>query len=212
MTCVLVIDDHPIVLNGCRRILEDAGVDTVLEASDLANGYRLYQQHKPDVVVVDLSMQGEEIGGLSLIRKIRSKDALTGILVFSMNTNPRIVASALEAGASGYLLKDTSLEELVKAVEQVQSGARYINHELAMQVALLSKNPRPNPLADLTSREREVLILLSEGKPYGLIAGQLQISYKTVVNISYRLKQKLDVVSLPGLIRRAVELLRDRSS
>ena len=211
MTCVLVIDDHPIVLSGCRRILEDAGVETVLEASDLASGYRLYQQHRPDVVVVDLSMQGDEVGGLSLIRRIRSKDALTGILVFSMNTNPRIVASALEAGASGYLLKDTSLEELVKAVEQVQSGTPYINHELAMQVAMLGKTPQPNPMADLTPRERQVLTLLSEGKPYALIAGQLQISYKTVVNIGYHLKLKLDVVSLPELIRKAVELLRGRS-
>ena len=211
MTCVLVIDDHPIVLNGCRRILEDAGVETVLEASDLAGGYQLYHQHKPDVVVIDLSMQGEETGGLSLIRRIRSKDAITGILVFSMNTNPRIVASALEAGASGYLLKDTSLQELVKAVEQVQSGIPYIDHELAMQVALLGKTPRRNPLADLTPRERQVLALLSEGRSYGLIASRLQISYKTVVNICYRLKQKLDVVSLPELILKAVELLRNQS-
>jgi two-component system invasion response regulator UvrY len=211
MTCVLVIDDHPIVLDGCRRILQDAGVEIVLEARDLASGYRLYDQHGPDVVVIDLSMQGEETGGLSLIRRIRSKDALTGILVFSMNTNPRVVASALEAGASGYLPKDASPEDLVKAVERVRSGASYLDHELAMHVAMLSNNPPPNPLADLSPREREVLTLLSEGKPYHLIAGQLLISYKTVVNICYRLKQKLGVVSLPGLIRKAVELLRDPS-
>lgn len=210
MTCVLIIDDHPIVLTGCRRVLEEAGVETILEARDLASGYRLYHRHKPDVVVMDLSMQGQETGGLSLIRRIRSKDAATGILVFSMHSDPRIVASALEAGASGYLLKDTSLEELVKAVDRVQSGAPYVNHELAVQVALLRKSPQPNPLAGLTPRERQVLTLLSEGKPYGLIAERLQVSYKTVVNICYRLKQKLGVTSLPELIRKAVELLPDQ--
>jgi two-component system, NarL family, invasion response regulator UvrY len=210
MTCVLVIDDQPIVLNACRRVLRDAGVEIVIEARDLESGYRLYQQHRPDVVIVDLSMQGQETGGLSLIGRIRSKDTATGILVFSMNTNPRIVASALEAGASGYLPKEAPVEDLVKAVEQVQSGARYLNHELAVEVALLGKNPRQNPLADLTPRERQVLTLLSEGKPYAFIASQLLISYKTVVNTCHSLRQKLDVASLPALIRKAVELLGDQ--
>ncbi len=191
-------------------MLEDSGFETVLEASDLEAGYRLYQQHKPDVVVIDLSMQGQETGGLSLLRRIRAKDAATGILVFSMNTNPHVVAAALEAGASGYLCKDASIEDLVKAVQRVRSGARYLDHELAVKVALLIKNPRSSPLTDLTPRERQVLTLLSEGKSYGFIAGQLLISYKTVVNTCYRLRQKLDVVSLPALIRKAVEL-RDQS-
>ena len=115
MTSVLIIDDHPIVLQGCRRILQDAGVQTVLDAADAVSGYRLYRRHNPDVVIIDLAMQGSGLGGLPLIRRIRSHDPRTRILVFSMHSDPIIVARALEAGATGYVLKDTSSEELVKA-------------------------------------------------------------------------------------------------
>src|SRR5712671_5480456 len=111
MTSVLIIDDHPIVLQGCRRMLEDAGVETVLEARDAAAGYRLYRRHHPDVVIVDLAMQGSGLGGLDVIRRMRSHDPRSRILVFSMHSDPIIAARALEAGATGYVLKDTSSDE-----------------------------------------------------------------------------------------------------
>jgi two-component system, NarL family, invasion response regulator UvrY len=209
MTTVLVIDDHPIVLKGCRRLLEDAGIETVLEARKLVSGYRLYHRHHPDVVVLDLKLRGQELGGLSLIRRISSHGPRTRILVFSMHDDPAVVTSALEAGASGYLLKDEPSEELVKAVEQVRAGMSYLSHQLAVRVVLLRKSPRPDPLADLTQRQIETLTLLSQGKPYGLIAAELGVSYKTVVNTSYQLRLKLSVGSLPELIRKAVELLSD---
>ena len=135
MTSVLIIDDHPIVLQGCRRMLEDAGVKTVLEARDAASGYRLYRRHHPDVVIVDL----------------------------------------------------------------------------AMQVALVRTGVRPNPLADLTPRELQTLSLLAEGKPYGRIAEELNVSYKTVVNACSQLKQKLNAKNLPELIRVAVQLVAAES-
>ena len=117
MTSVLVIDDHPIVLQGCRRMLEDAGVTAVLEARDAVSGYKLYRRHHPSVVIVDLAMQGSGLGGLPLIRRINAHDPSTRILVFSMHSDPIIVARALEAGATGYVLKDTSPAELMKAFE-----------------------------------------------------------------------------------------------
>ncbi len=209
MTSVLIIDDHPIVLQGCRRMLEDAGVKTVLEARDAISGYRLYRRHHPDVVIVDLAMQGGGLGGLEVIRRMRSHDPRSRILVFSMHSDPIIAARALEAGATGYVLKDSN--ELMKAFDQVRSGTPYLSNDLAMQVALVRTGVRANPLADLTPRELQTLSLLAAGKPYGRIAEELNVSYKTVVNACSQLKQKLNAKNLPELIRAAVQLMSTES-
>jgi DNA-binding NarL/FixJ family response regulator len=205
MTSVLVIDDHPIVLQGCRRMLEDAGVDNVLEARDAAAGYRLYRRHRPEVVIVDLALQGGGLGGLDVIRRMHAHDPRARILVFSMHSDPIIAARALEAGATGYVLKDTSSEELMKAFAQVRVGTPYLSNDLAMQVALVRTGVRSNPLAELTPRELQTLSLLAQGKPYGRIAEELNVSYKTVVNACSQLKHKLNVRNLPELIRVAVQ-------
>ena len=207
MTSVLIIDDHPIVLQGCRRMLEDAGVTVVLEARDAVSGYRLYRRHRPDVVIIDLAIQGSGLGGLPLIRRISAHDRRVRILVFSMHSDPIIVARALEAGATGYVLKDTSSEDLLEAFEKVRAGKPYLSADLAMQVALVHTPARQNPLAELTPRELQTLALLAEGKPYGRIAEEINVSYKTVVNVSSQLKQKLDARNLPEQIRTAVQLL-----
>jgi two-component system, NarL family, invasion response regulator UvrY len=209
MTSVLIIDDHPIVLQGCRRMLEDAGIKTVLEARDATSGYRLYRRHHPDVVIVDLAMQGGGLGGLEVIRRMRSHDPRSRILVFSMHSDPIIAARALEAGATGYVLKDS--DELMKAFDQVRTGTPYLSNDLAMQVALVRTGVRANPLADLTPRELQTLSLLAEGKPYGRIAEELNVSYKTVVNACSQLKQKLNAKNLPELIRVAVQLVSTES-
>jgi two-component system, NarL family, invasion response regulator UvrY len=208
MTSVLVVDNHPVVLQGCRRVLERAGVATVLEASDTASGYKLYRCHRPDVVIVDLATKGSGLGGLPLIQRIRSHDSRARILVFSMHNDPVIVTRALEAGAAGYVLKDTPSADLIKAFEAVKAGKHYLSHELAMQIALLHTAARRNPLADMTPRELQTLSLLAEGKPYGCIADELGVSYKTIVNVSFRLKKKLDARNLLELIHVAVQLLR----
>jgi two-component system, NarL family, invasion response regulator UvrY len=207
MTSVLIIDDHPIVLQGCRRMLEDAGIETVLEARDAASGYKLYRRHGPDVVIVDLAMQGNGLGGLSLVRRMRANDPHARILVLSMHSDPIIVARALEAGATGYVLKDTSSEHLLEAFQKVRAGTPYLSNDLAMQVALVHASARQNRLADLTPRELQTLSLLAEGKAYGRIAEELHVSYKTVVNVCSQLKQKLESRNLPELIRTAVQLL-----
>jgi DNA-binding NarL/FixJ family response regulator len=207
MTSVLIIDDHPIVLQGCRRVLEDAGIWPVLTASDLVSGYRLYRRHAPDVAVIDLAIHGKGLGGIDLIRRIRAHRPRARILVLSMHNDAMIVARCLEAGATGYVLKDTSSEQLVKAVQQVATGTPYLDGELAMKVALLgSGRARGNPLADLTPRELQVLALLADGKPYDRIASELNVSYKTVVNVSSQLKQKLQAGNLPELVSTAVKL------
>jgi two-component system, NarL family, invasion response regulator UvrY len=208
MTSALIIDDHPIVLQGCRRVLEDAGLGPILTASDIVSGYRLWCRHAPDVTVIDLAIHGRGLGGIDLIRRIRAHRPRARILVLSMHNDAMIVARCLDAGATGYALKDTSSDELVKAVQQVAAGAAYLDGELAMKVALIgSGRARGNPLANLTPRELEVLALLADGKPYERIASELNVSYKTIVNVSSQLKQKLQAGNLPELISTAVKLL-----
>ena len=168
MTTVLIIDDHPIVLQGCRRMLTDIGIADVIEAGDATSGYRLFSDKRPDVV---------------------------------------IVARALQAGATGYVVKDTSSENFIEAFKKVRVGMRYLSDDLAMQVAFANAPGRENPLAELTPRELQTLALLAEGKPYNRIAADLNLSYKTVVNISSQLKQKLNAENLPELIRIAVKML-----
>jgi len=159
------------------------------------------------VIIVDLGMQGSVLGGLDVIRRMRSHEPSTCILVFSMHNDPTIVARALEAGATGYLLKDASSDELMKAFDQVRSGKPYLSEDLAMRVALLGTGVGLNPLVDLTSRESHMLSLLAKGKTYSSIAEELGVSYKTVVNACLHLKRKLGAKNLPELIRVAVRLL-----
>jgi two-component system, NarL family, invasion response regulator UvrY len=207
MTTVLIVDDHPIVLQGCRRMLQDVGVSEIIEARDTAAGYRLFSEHGPEVVIVDLGLQDNGLGGLELIRRIRADDLNVRILVFSMHSDPVIVARALQAGATGYVVKDTSPEAITEAFQKVRSGRRYLSDDLAMQVAFANTPGQQSPLAELTPRELQTLSLLAEGKPYTRIAEELNVSYKTVVNLSSQLKQKLDADNLPELIRTAVQLL-----
>jgi DNA-binding NarL/FixJ family response regulator len=206
MTSVLIIDDHPIVLQGLRRLLEDAGVNPVLEAHEVTSGYRLFRRNRPDVIIIDLGMQGSVLGGLDLIRRMRLHEPSTCILVFSMHGDPMIAARALEAGATGYLLKDTSSDELMKAFDQVRSGKPYLSEDLATQVALLGTGVGLNPLVDLTPRQSQMLSLLAKGKTYNSIAEELGVSYKTVVNNCLNLKRRLGAKNLSELIRAAVRL------
>jgi len=210
MTRVLVVDDHSIVLQGCRRLLQDANVCDVLEASNIEAGYRLYRASKPDVVIVDLALQGQGIGGLQLIRQLRAHDRRIPILVFSMHGDPVIVGRALEAGATGYLLKDTTPEDFLEAFETVRHGAPYLSRAMAMQVALLGHQGSAVRAA-LTARELQVLALVAEGKNYEQIGDELGVSYKTVANTCSQLKVKLGAHNLAELIRMAIEYLASSS-
>lgn len=205
MTSVLLIDDHPIVLQGCRHLLEDAGVSDLMEAQTALAGYRLFRRKRPDVVIVDLALNGSGLAGLALVRRLRAHAARMPILVFSMHADPVIASRALEAGATGYLLKDTSPDDLIEAFEKVRRGQPYISHDLALEVALLGTRGRSGVMADLTPRELQALALLAEGKAYGQIADELGVSYKTVANTCSQLKSKLGATNLAELIHRAIQ-------
>ena len=157
---IVLSDDHPIVLQGCRRMLEDAGVGRVLEARDATSGYRLYRRHHPDVVIVDLAMQGSGLGGLDVIRRMRSHDPRTRILVFSMHSDPIIAARALEAGATGYVLKDTPRQELYRAVRAAAAGEAVLSPPVASRLmGQMREGGRESP----SEREMEILRLVAGG-------------------------------------------------
>ncbi|UFZ07444.1 response regulator transcription factor [Bradyrhizobium ontarionense] len=208
---VLLVDDHPVVITACRWLLKEAGIASVFEAHDADGGYEAYLRDRPDVTVVDLRLQGQEWDGIGLIERMRAHDPRAKILVFSMHGDPRVVRSALDAGANGYLLKDAPPQELPKALERVRAGGSYLDAQLATRIALLRTESGGPAAAALTPREQQALALLAEAKSYQAIAEQLGISYKTVINLTYRLRQKVGARSLPDLVRLAVEMSRVRS-
>ncbi|QRM55226.1 response regulator transcription factor [Sinorhizobium sp. BG8] len=209
MTRVLIVDDHPIVLQGCRRVLEDAGMSEIAEASSAVNGYRLFRRNHPEIVIVDLALQGNRLGGLDLIRRMRFQNRRVPILVLSMHADPHIVSRALEAGATGYVLKDAGPRDFMEAIQTIRAGKPYLNHEIAVQVAILGPRQSSGLHGDLSPRELQTLALLAEGKPYAEIAQDLNVSYKTVANNCSQLKEKLGARNLPELIRMAIQYVTD---
>jgi len=205
VTRVLIVDDHPMVLQGCRRVLEDAGLFEVVEANSAINGYRSFLRRRPHVAIVDLALHGNRLGGLDLIRRMRLQDRRVPLLVLSMHSDPHIVSRALESGATGYVLKDAGPHDFLEAFRAVRSGKPYLNHEIAVKVAMLGPRRGESVLGDLSPRELQTLTLLAEGKPYGEIAHELEVSYKTVVNNCSQLKAKLGARNLPELIRIAIQ-------
>lgn len=201
MTTTLVIDDHPVVLQGCKLFLLEAGVDDVLTSSTFAKGFSLYREHKPDLIFLDLAVQTGALGGLAFVERFRKHDSSTPIIVFSMHSDPVIASRAINLGANGYLLKDTWHEEFLEAFEAVRAGGSYISKELASELAFLGVRGSENPLHSLTMRELEVLGLIAEGRPHRLIADHLGLSLKTVANTVATLKRKLDTNSLTDLAR-----------
>lgn len=207
MTVVLCIDDHPIVLRGCRQLLEEAGVENILQTENLAEGFQLYRSQNPDVIIIDLALRSGALGGLSFIRRLRLHDQTTPVLVLTMHSDPAIVGHAIQAGATGYVLKDSPPTELLRAFNIVREGKPYLSQELASEVAFTQARGQTSPLQRLTIRELQTLALVAEGKPYGVIAENMNVSYKTIANTCTQLKAKLGVRTLPELMRIAIEHL-----
>jgi DNA-binding NarL/FixJ family response regulator len=212
VTKILVIDDHPIVLQGCRRVLEDAGITDITLASNLIDGFRAYRSGSPDVIIIDLAIKKNALVGLTFIRRLRLHDKRTPILVLTMHDDPIIASQALRLGANGYILKDTSSVDIVIALQNVQQGKTFLSHAVASAIAVMETKGRPNPLNGMTLRELQTLELISQGKQYAAIASELNISYKTVANTCSQIKTKLGVRSLPELMRIAIDYLPEISN
>ncbi len=200
---VLLVDDHTVVREGVRRLLSIFAEAAVLEAASGKEALTVFRANRPDMVILDLNLPGA--GGLDLMRRLLIEAPKTRILIFSMHTTPVYVARAMEAGAMGYISKGASADELMDAMAKVMAGERYIERDLAAEMAVHALDA-PEAHKPLSARELDVMRLLAKGKGLSDIAELLGVSYKTVANTCTAIKQKLLVERTSDLIRVAVEL------
>lgn len=199
---ILVVDDHPIVRAGCRQLIQQISNTKVIEAETGEEGYRLFQENYPDMVLLDITLPG--IGGLEVLRKMRANRENAKVLMFSMHEDPVFASRAMQAGARGYITKNNAADYLVEAVEKVLAGKTYLSPDTAQQLAMLNIGAGTSALSDLSRRELEILRLLGEGKSMTEISNLLGISYKTVANNLTQIKSKLDINKTAELMRFAI--------
>jgi DNA-binding NarL/FixJ family response regulator len=205
---VLVADDHAIVRTGIRHVLEsEPGFEVVGEASTGAEALALAASHHPDVAVLDISMPGQS--GLQVAAELRTRSPETRVLILSMHDNTEYVMESLRAGAHGYLLKDSAAMELRGAIRAVQRGESFFSPAIAGRLsAVVRGDPAESAarsLAQLTARERQVLVGVAQGHTNREIALQLGISHRTVESHRENLMKKLGVRTVAGLTRLALE-------
>lgn len=201
---VVLVDDHPVVRDGYRRLLEQvANIKIVAEADNGEAGYDYYRKLIPDVLVLDINMPG--IGGLETIRRIKAYDEKARILVFSMHSNEIMIQRALEAGAMGYLTKQGGMGQMVQAVQQVAKGRMFIDadHVTSLAQHKLSDNTA-DPVRVLSAREFQLFKLLAEGHSVVDIANMLSISAKTVGVHHTNIMKKLNLHNASQLVRLAI--------
>jgi DNA-binding NarL/FixJ family response regulator len=200
MIKVLVADDHAVVRAGVRALFAaDPELQVVGEAADGAAALEMIRKKAPDVLLADLTMPG--VGGLEAIAKLRKESPGVKVLVLSMHGSAELVRSALAAGANGYVVKGSGLEELTAAVHAVSRGERYLDASARQAVAA---GPVESPIERLTAREREVLTLVAKGATNRDIAGQLGLSPKTVDTHRQSAMRKLDLHDAQAVTRFAV--------
>ncbi|CCE07773.1 putative two-component response regulator, receiver domain [Bradyrhizobium sp. STM 3843] len=200
---ILLVDDHPVVRQGYRRVLESQdGFTVVAEADSAAAAYAAYKAHAPDVVVMDISMKGAS--GIEAIRNIRARDGQARILVFSMHGEAALVKAAFNAGASGYVTKSSEPAALVRAIRGVISGERALSDDVAHALAADSLDGAQTMLDRLGDREIEILRQLAAGLTTEEIAANLHLSVKTVQNYHYLVKAKTGAQTDAQLVRLAV--------
>jgi two-component system invasion response regulator UvrY len=200
---VLIVDDHPIVASGCRAVLSGEPEVALLEAADAESGERIFNAERPDVSVIDINLP--TVSGFELARRILAREPSARLIMFSMNDDPVFAARAIEVGARGYVSKSGDPNDLVEAIRQVGRGETYLPPAIARSIAFAGPAAAQSPLARLSSREMEILRLLSAGKSLSEIAWMVQSSYKTVANTSSIIRQKLGVRTSGELVRLAIE-------
>ena len=200
---VLIVDDHHIVASGCRALFGDDPEIVILEACDAESGERAFVDERPDVCVLDINLP--TVSGFELARRILAHDGAARIIIFSMNDDPIFAARAIEVGAKGYVSKTGDPCDLMEAVREVGKGGTYLPPALARSIAFAGPAFAKSPLSKLTSREMEILRLLSAGKNLSEIAWLVHSSYKTVANTSSIMRQKLGVRTSAELVRLAIK-------
>jgi len=204
---VLLADDHKIVRDGLRTLLEKhADIAVLGEAEDGREALQLAGKLSPDVVVMDIAMP--ELNGIEATRQILSEHPGIKIVALSMHSDKRFVSEMLKAGASAYLLKDCAFEELITAIRTIMKGKIYLSPGIAGVVLAdyirSDRKSEPSVFSQLSDREREVLQLMAEGKTTKEVAAHLNVSIKTVETHRTNIMTKLDIHSIAELTKYAV--------
>ncbi|MEP6686419.1 MAG: response regulator transcription factor [Verrucomicrobiota bacterium] len=205
---VLLADDHALIRAGIRSLLEKLpAVAVIAEAGDGREALALVKKHRPTVVLMDIAMP--ELNGLEAVARITKDFPGVKVIILSMHVNEEYVRQAFRAGASGYLLKDGTLAEMEMAIEAARSGGTFLSPRISKRVIdsyFESAAKNPSPLEHLTSRQREILQLIAEGKSTKEIAFLLGLSVKTIETHRAKLMAKLDIHDVPGLVRYAMHV------
>ena len=199
---LLVVEDHPIVRSGLRRLLAAEGQPEIAEAANGQEAIARFREFRPDLVILDLNLPG--ISGVEVLGRLRVENPKVRVLVISMYDNPIYVARILEAGALGYVSKNAPPEQVLEAVRRVAAGRSYIEPEMAQELAISNIRSPSDPLSRLSPRDIEILRLLADGSSLTEIAEAIGVSYKTVANQCSQLKAKLATPRTADLIRVAI--------
>ena len=200
---VLIVDDHRIVASGCRALFADDPDIDVVEASDAESGERVFGERHPDICVLDINLP--TVSGFELARRLLALDSSARIIMFSMNDDPVFAARAIEVGAKGFVSKTGDPHDLVEAIREVAKGGVYLPAAIAQRIAFAGPSFAQSPISKLTSREMEILRLISAGKSLSEISWLIHSSYKTVANTSSIMRHKLGVRTSAELVRLAIE-------
>lgn len=200
---VFIADDHAVIRDGLRALLEPY-FDVVGSAGNGREAVRLISDCSPDVAILDIAMP--ELNGIETTHFLRQKQSDVRIVILSMHHSSEHVFRAFEAGADGYLLKESASDEIVAAVRAVYAGRRYLCREIeALALSIGNSAQATSPLASLSARERQVLQLVVEGRSSAEIGHLIHLSPKTVETYRSRLMKKLGVADLPALVRFAIQ-------